>query len=105
MCLAQGPQRSDACEARTRDPSVSIKHSTTEPLRSLKVNKFFFRYDSYQKADNKVADETALMHRLICALIVTNHQRQVFSVAVQLLYVSFYHERLENKMRNLIIVK
>ena len=23
MCLAQGPQRSDASEARTRDPSVS----------------------------------------------------------------------------------
>ena len=40
------------------------------------------------------------MHMLICALIVTNHRRQVFSVAVQ-----FYHERLENKMRNLIIVK
>ena len=23
MCLAQGPQRSDACEARIRGPSVS----------------------------------------------------------------------------------
>ena len=45
------------------------------------------------------------MHRLICTLIVTNHRRQVFSVAVKLLYVSFYHECLENKMRNLIIVK
>ena len=45
------------------------------------------------------------MHRLICAFIVTNHRRQVFSVAVHLLYVSFHHERLENKMRNLIIVK
>ena len=33
MCLAQGPQRSDAGEAQTRGPSV--KHSTTEPLRSL----------------------------------------------------------------------
>ena len=32
MCLAQGPQRSDAGEARTHGPSV--KHSTTEPLRS-----------------------------------------------------------------------
>ena len=37
-------------------------------------------------------------------LIVTNHPRQVFSVAVQLLYVSFYQERLENKVGNLIIV-
>ena len=35
MCLAQGPQRSDAGEAQTRSPSVSrVKHSTTEPLRS-----------------------------------------------------------------------
>ena len=32
MCHAQVPQRSDAGEARTRGPSV--KHSTTEPLRS-----------------------------------------------------------------------
>ena len=45
------------------------------------------------------------MRRLLCAFIVTNHCRQVFSVAVQLLYVSFYHEHLENKMQNLITVK
>ena len=42
MCLAQGPQRSDAGEARTRGPSV-VKHSTTEPLRShndfVRINK------------------------------------------------------------------
>ena len=36
-----------------------------------------------KKVDNKVADETARMRRLICAFIVTNHQRQFFSVAVQ----------------------
>ena len=35
MCLAQGPQRCDAGEARTRGPLVSSKHYTTEPLRSL----------------------------------------------------------------------
>ena len=35
MCLAQGPQRSDAGEARTRGPLSRVKHSTTEPLRSL----------------------------------------------------------------------
>ena len=34
MCLAQGPQRSDASEARTRGPSVSSQDSTTKPLRS-----------------------------------------------------------------------
>ena len=57
---------------------------------------------SSQKADNKVADDTAWMRRLVWAFIVTNHRRQVFSVAVQLLYVSWLNE---NKMRNLIIVK
>ena len=34
MCLAQGPQRSDAGEARTHIPRSRVKHSTTEPLRS-----------------------------------------------------------------------
>ena len=46
------------------------------------------------------------MGRLICAFVVTNQQRQFFSVAVQLLYVILpCHERLERKMRNLIFVK
>ena len=35
MCLAQGPQRSDAGEARTRGPRSRVKHSTTEPLCSF----------------------------------------------------------------------
>ena len=34
MCLAQGPQGSDACEARTWGPRSRVKHSTTKPLRS-----------------------------------------------------------------------
>ena len=34
MCLAQGPQRSDAGEAQTRAPRSRVKHSITEPLRS-----------------------------------------------------------------------
>ena len=33
MCLAQGPQCSDAVEALTRGPPSRVKHSTTEPLR------------------------------------------------------------------------
>ena len=37
MCLAQGPQRSDASEARSRGLSVTSQDSTTEPLRSLKA--------------------------------------------------------------------
>ena len=36
MCLAQGPQGSDASEAPTpAAPWSPVKHSTTEPLRSL----------------------------------------------------------------------
>ena len=34
MCLAQGPQRSDAGEAQTRGPSVSSPALYHEPLRS-----------------------------------------------------------------------
>ena len=34
MCLAQGPQRNDTSEARTRGLRSRVKHSTTEPLRS-----------------------------------------------------------------------
>ena len=37
MCLAQGPQRSDSCEALTRPPQSPVKHSTTEPLRCLRM--------------------------------------------------------------------
>ena len=33
MCLAQGPQRSDAGEARTRGHRFRVMHSTNEPLR------------------------------------------------------------------------
>ena len=35
MCLAQGPQRTEAGEAQTQGPLVSSQASTTEPLRSL----------------------------------------------------------------------
>ena len=63
----------------------------------MKIDFFFFargksRDYSSQKADNKVADDTAWMRRLVWAFIFTNHRRQVFSVAVQLLYVSFNHD-------------
>ena len=35
MCLAQGPQHSDADEAQTWTHRSRVKHSTTEPLCSL----------------------------------------------------------------------
>ena len=48
MCLAQGPQRSDASEARTRDPWSRVKHSTTEPLRSLKRMLYYRKINRFQ---------------------------------------------------------
>ena len=45
MCLAQWPQRSDAGKARTRDLLISSQHSTTEPLRSIKI--FYFSFDLF----------------------------------------------------------
>ena len=42
MCLAQGPQRSDACEARTRGPSVSsqaLYHWATTLPNLSKIDK------------------------------------------------------------------
>ena len=55
MCLAQGPQRSDAHEARTRGPSVSsqaLYHWTTAiPLAAMGVGLFFLFM--YRKTSNK----------------------------------------------------
>ena len=35
MCLVQGPQRSDAVRLEPAASQSQVKHSTTEPLRSL----------------------------------------------------------------------
>ena len=41
MCLAEEPQRGDADEGRTVTPRSRVKHSTTEPLSSRTICKFF----------------------------------------------------------------
>ena len=38
-----------------------------------------FRYDTYQKANNKGTDQSARMRRLVCAYVVRKHRRQIFS--------------------------
>ena len=38
-----------------------------------------FTYDTFQKANNKCADQTARMRRLVCDCVLTNPRRQVFS--------------------------
>ena len=52
------------------------------------------RDDSSQKADNKVADDTAWMRRLVSAFIFTNHRRQVFPVVY--LHVTMTHIRKQD---------
>ena len=37
MCLAQGPQRSDAGGLKPAAPWSPVKHSTTEPLCFLQI--------------------------------------------------------------------
>ena len=65
MCLAQGPQSSDAGEARTRGPSARVKHFTTEPLRS---HNDFVRI-------NKIKDITAINRK------TGQHVKKTFSYA------------------------
>ena len=50
MCLAQGQQHSDTGEAQLAAPRSQVKHSTTEPLRSLTKSdsEVMFCLQSYQ---------------------------------------------------------
>ena len=87
------------CREKTCLLGVRQSESQNQSLRLNRLDRkliFFARGKSWdyssQKADSKVADDTEWMRRLVWAFIVTNHRRQVFSVAVQLLYVSFNHD-------------
>ena len=40
MCLAKGPQRSEAGEVEPTAPQSRVKHSYTEPLCSLRLEAF-----------------------------------------------------------------
>ena len=83
-----------ATRATTRE-NLSSGFPTKRVLnQSLRLNRLArnysrikCRYDSSKKADNKVADETARMRRLVCAFIVTNFCSRG-PIAI--------HERLEN---------
>ena len=44
MCLAQGPQRSDADEARTRGPSVSSQALYHWGIALLKYSSIIYRF-------------------------------------------------------------
>ena len=61
MCLAQGPQPSDAGEAQIRGPRSRVMHSTTEPLRSL----FLFRLKFSLIHEYMHTQRISLVHSLI----------------------------------------
>ena len=50
MCLAKGPQRSEAVEAQPAAPRSRVKHSTTEPLCSL-CDKIINSFENSMKPD------------------------------------------------------
>ena len=81
MCLAQGPQRSDADEAQTTPPRSRVKHSTTEPLCSvvsyhLLKQRFVLNGPRREKtclggiANNTGADQPAHLRSLISAFVI-----------------------------------
>ena len=54
MCLAQGPQHSDAGEAQSTAPRSRVKHSYIKPLRSRKeiVSRFMCYWDGVSLYNN-----------------------------------------------------
>ena len=67
MCLAQGPQRSDAGEARTKFYCILTSVVSDEPVQppfKLRNSKCFGQWPSVQ-ATIKGSDQTAHMRRLV----------------------------------------
>ena len=86
LCLAEGMGYSPEAYKMshvTRKPffgvcdQVRLKPacSATETSKSLEI----LGIDTIRAANNKDADQTARMHRLICAFVVRIWQKQVFS--------------------------
>ena len=70
-----------ATQATTRENLSSRFPTKRVSNQSLWLNRLArgrSRDYSSKKADNKVADDTAWMRRLVWAFIATNHRRQVF---------------------------
>ena len=82
-------QATEICEAATQENLSSgfltKRVSNQSPRLKIEVLLVAILDMTSKKEDNKVADEIVRMRRLICAFIVTNHRRQFFSVAFQLL--------------------
>ena len=52
---------------------------------------YSFIYDTFQKANNKVADQTARMRRLVCVFVVRKPRRQIFSCRGPNIYWHFHY--------------
>ena len=59
-------------------PFLKLTSSNTE-LRMLKFYMKHARYHTLMGANNKVADQSMLMGRLVCAFVVGMKQSQIFS--------------------------
>ena len=79
MCLAQGPRRSDAGEARTRGPSVSsqaLYHwATALPTSSTKGNKEGNIRNRYNRVRHLIQDTNGKVTNL--QLDITNESQEV----------------------------
>ena len=67
MCLAQGPQRSDAGEVRTVAPLSRVKHSTTEPLHPRFWNELIAHGASMIRC-------VIMRNLILCLLVVSAHK-------------------------------
>ena len=91
MCARAVEQATQATTRENLSSGFPTKRVLNQSLRLKRLARNWnfsrskCRYHSSKKADNKVADETVWMRRLVCAFIATNHRRQVFAVTVQLL--------------------
>ena len=102
MCLAQGSQRSDAGEARTPAATRSrVKHSTTEPLRSLssrrwKSGKIFQRgKESINSVDSKVYNSYSTL--LLYTLTLLTHKVPPIICSRGKFKILLLFQKLQNK--------
>ena len=58
--------------------------------RNWNFNGSKFSYDTFQNA--KGADQSAQMHRLVCACVVRKPQKTAYRVAAQFIHVSYHNQ-------------
>ena len=71
-----GPRRDKTCGVRQNEIQTSLL-SYRDWLENGNFACSKSRYDTFQKANNKDADQSVRMRRLFCAFVVRNPRRQV----------------------------